>query len=400
MSWLGGFVTAGALLLAGLASDVSSGGTQATGLVHLADLTIPEWDSLGPYAWSPDGTEIVYGGQGNGEVAIVNVSTGATTTAPVKLGPLRAVAWSPDGTQIAVSSLQTLAVFRATDLSVLQQIDWQGLPGGPFGWSLAFSPNGTHILATSEQPYNHGDVWVYSIDPVQQSSIPALVSPYGTRRLAPGGGIRNAFATIGGTVYLVAWVSRWDDGKLPPGATNPGRVSRPSTCLIYTFDQSGPTLKAKFDAPPPEESDPFDGTKDIDGCGYSPSLGRFVVGQTIPPYELSANGVITFSPRNGLSLSVAQGTGEVSPKFGPFDSSKRGDLYVDSFAVSPTDPIAAAKIAGANSQSLVLWDFVSGELKSEVALPSYIGEIRFSPDGRKLAVASVGMFRVYSVSVK
>jgi hypothetical protein len=118
------------------------------------DLSLPEADGYGVYAWSPDSKFLAMSENLGGGLIILDLSTGKVRSA--KLPPFlpRAVAWSADQGAVVILSNNGFLVVRTSDLAMIANGSWKP-PGGPpsfFGWSVAFSPDGPKLL------FDNGDV--------------------------------------------------------------------------------------------------------------------------------------------------------------------------------------------------------------------------------------------------
>jgi Tol biopolymer transport system component len=162
-----------------------------TGLTRLTHLPEPAWQrdwgqpTPDRFAWSPDGTRIVFtspvgtdgpGGSRSSSLYVVDTSDGRLTelTGPNATGgAFPPIAWSPDGSRIAFarsrgalrSSTNSLVVMDAdgTDEVLLVQVEFADL--GPLAWS----PDGSRIaFMRSSTLYNNedgaGGMWVVNPD--------------------------------------------------------------------------------------------------------------------------------------------------------------------------------------------------------------------------------------------
>ena len=78
---------------------------------------------MGSLAWSPDGTQIAYGGNGpHASVYVVSVDGGehaliAESLGQVPVAKRGGIAWSPDGTRLAVLADETASARRGAPRS-------------------------------------------------------------------------------------------------------------------------------------------------------------------------------------------------------------------------------------------------------------------------------------------
>src|SRR5256885_1078608 len=102
----------------------------------------PTWNSV---AWSPDGTSIAIGG--NGDVRVLDAATGKHVTYYGFHGGLvHSVAWSPDGAYLAIGSASfTVEVWKVA--SVQNVYTYTGHTTDVF--SVAWSPDGKRIASGS-----------------------------------------------------------------------------------------------------------------------------------------------------------------------------------------------------------------------------------------------------------
>ena len=123
--------------------DVWTIDADGTDLTRLTDAPYPEFDP----SWSPDGTEIAFRSERNGEPAIWIMNADGTHQRRLTDG--LSPAWSPDGSMIAYSWIEGLTVIRR---------DGTGrhvLPGTEGGEYPSWSPDGSRIAFNSNLTGEH-----------------------------------------------------------------------------------------------------------------------------------------------------------------------------------------------------------------------------------------------------
>jgi TolB protein len=132
--------------------------------------------------WSPDGTQIAFASRrdGNWEIYVMN----ADGTNPVNLTNNATddfnVSWSPDGSQIAFASLRDAAISTDTEIYVMNAdgTNVQRLTNSPsIDETPNWSPDGTQIAFTSDRSAGNIDIYVMNAD---GTNVQRLTSYSGT----------------------------------------------------------------------------------------------------------------------------------------------------------------------------------------------------------------------------
>jgi Tol biopolymer transport system component len=138
-------------------------------------------DIPGLWAWSPDGTRIVYGAPG-GSIYSVDVDSGEHSLLAKLQGSLDAthssIDWSPDGAYIAIVTPSSLYVMNA-DGSGVRLVHDNFKPGAWRLWTavghsyVAWSPDGTRLAYANHSGPDERklEIWTFSLDDASPSLL-------------------------------------------------------------------------------------------------------------------------------------------------------------------------------------------------------------------------------------
>ena len=367
-------------------------GAQAQVLRHEQDLLVAPNDGYGVFAWSPDSRHVAFATWSKNFVRVVNVETGAVTTALKLQEPTNALAWSPDGSLLAVNGLSELTVVRVSDRTITNTFNREAVsPDFYFGYGLAFSPDNKSVLLTPPATKDRDlqDILLYRFDLRTQSMALMLRSPLSGSYHVDS---ESRFTWYNGSLYYSSMLHRPQDER--PFPDQPGLITFPSTCYVAKIGKDGTVTTFSRDFPPPTQPDALDGKLDIVECSYSPISNTLLVARRVPLYT-DKSGVIVQEQGDGdyfEAIKVDDGSsfstfGTAAPDSGHFDT-----RYFD---VHPSHPWAVAQGAG----YIVLWNFATGEALDR-APTNGLFKPQFSPDGTRktygIGRASMPIFAVIS----
>jgi WD40 repeat protein len=360
--------------------------------------------SIGELKWSVDSRRIAYVKWNLGQIGIVDVETGKTTSIPdFYLSGISALAWSDDGNFLAVASADELRIIRLSDFRTTHVVYLKGndaLTSLRFGHVMAFSRDGMKLIF--ENKNDGAPVILATYDLASEAIEPMVRSPYGARRafMFPASGRIQWHA---GHLYYSALIMRYDEGKRQSkviGNVDYGRSWRPSTCFVFDLgDGSTPVATRSLDFPPPgQETD--DGSKDIKFCLYSGAADAVVVrrqnplnfDEEAPPFPKSQ---LTFFESFRLgdfsSLGRYPSIGEEQKLAGPY------------YGLHPVRPWAITLTASPEHKPLLtVWNITSGKEISHEQLSDVFPTAEISPDGSRMAFvpASVNpQIRIYKFNI-
>lgn len=230
---------------------IEAGGSVSTFAVATdGALTAVDSSSTGPEPWSvafrPDGGTLAVAGQSG--ISVFSVSTGGALSpvgAPTPTGdsPPASLAFSPNGQLLAATTLgtNTVSVFSVSDAGALTPVE-PATALDSFSSSVAFSPSGELLAATSERA-----LWLFSVSeagvltavgsptPVNEPLSAVAFSPDGTL-LVEASGSTLSVHPLAAPMLDVAVTSA------PPAMTS-------STTAAFEFEASYPSmLECRLDA--------------------------------------------------------------------------------------------------------------------------------------------------------
>jgi Tol biopolymer transport system component len=214
----------------------AKGGTQlmvvkanGTGLIDVTPNNV-ETGNIAQPSWSPDGTQIVFSANadGNYELYVLDLRNGTTnrltsTSAPVQnLDP----AWSPTGKAIAFSRIGLASLSASASIWQLR-LDSVSSPtrltktsGGAGDVSPAYSPDGTQIAFSSDRAGN-SDVYILDLGSFSLTKVTTTKDRDVEPSFAPDGTALVYVSNRSGATEL--WAQRLS--SLTPGLSSPVQIT-------------------------------------------------------------------------------------------------------------------------------------------------------------------------------
>jgi len=368
----------------------------AGGLHEKASIDLREFAG-GPYSWSPDSKHIAVGGWSSGNIAVIDVTTGAVQKAASGLPAVRAVTWSSDGSRLAASWSGGLSILTWSSSVPVVEATFSS-PGIRPGLSLSFTGDGKSLLFDQVGPRASERTLIYRINLADAKFETAVQTPYAGRMAVDRDDSSNQFLKDRNVAFVTTFI-RYDDGIPTPGSTNPLDRTAPATCFVVSFDDAGqPAASHTFDFPPKGSTDPSDGSADISKCRYAPQANQLVVSKKVPLFRRKGSELLS-EVVDGLFETISLPKLTATSRFGPIPR-KLGGLDETQFAISPDASVAATTVNGSSYHAIVSWNPTSGVPESELQVDGYLSAPSFSSDGSFVSFESSTGLLIYSLHQK
>lgn len=331
--------------------------------------------------FSPNGKQVLTAGE-NSDAVLWDVRTGKKVLSVGSDGYARAD-FSPDGRSFATAHKHVVSIWNTADGALTRSIRMNFLP-----YSLAFSPDGSRLLAGAWAPLSYGGTsCLYDVS--TGTEIAKLAGHESDMQLNgvifSHGGQRIATVSLDGAARI------WDGASGTPHGLLGQEVSGLRLADIGA-DQRDEEMNGAF-----TPDDRFLATASVNGPIRIWDVERASQVTTIAGHD-SLVEHLEFSPVDSNILLTAShdGTARLWDVDGALTTTLSHE-YRPTFAVFSPDNVHL--LTGGGDGAVHLWDVVSGREIMRLDTHEIVQRATFSPDGRRVATASLeGQVRIWEVA--